>query len=283
MTRGRLLDRAVVVASVLIVVARRRRPGRRSPTGHVSSDAVVRPRGGAGLRRARADRAADRPPAARQPDRHALRRPRARRRRRPCWPTRYAVLVADPGSGSRPYDHVAAWFSNWAWVVPVSLLVCELPLRFPDGRLLSPPLALGGAPRPRPDRGAHARAGVRARQARQLSDRRTRSGSRRPAGCSSRSRRSAPSCCSVCVRAGRWSRSCCASAGLAALERQQLKMLAAGALGRDAGALLLGRGRPHRLRRQRRRRRRSPSPCACVVARGRARRCSATACTTSTA
>ena len=50
----------------------------------------------------------------------------------------YAVLVADPGSGSRPGDHFAAWVSNWAWVLPVSLLLCELPLRFPDGTLLSP-------------------------------------------------------------------------------------------------------------------------------------------------
>ena len=50
----------------------------------------------------------------------------------------YAVLVADPGSGSRPYDHIAAWLANWIWVVPVVLLVCELPLRFPDGTLPSP-------------------------------------------------------------------------------------------------------------------------------------------------
>jgi hypothetical protein len=49
----------------------------------------------------------------------------------------YAVLVADPGSGSRPLDHLAAWVSSWAWVLPVSLLLCELPLRFPDGTLLS--------------------------------------------------------------------------------------------------------------------------------------------------
>jgi heme/copper-type cytochrome/quinol oxidase subunit 3 len=51
----------------------------------------------------------------------------------------YAVLVADPGSGSRPYDHEAAWVSNWAWAIPaVTLLACELPLRFPDGALPSP-------------------------------------------------------------------------------------------------------------------------------------------------
>jgi hypothetical protein len=50
----------------------------------------------------------------------------------------YAVLVADPGSGSRPGDHFAAWVSSWAWVLPVSLLLCELPLRFPDGTLLWP-------------------------------------------------------------------------------------------------------------------------------------------------
>src|SRR5262249_46580459 len=50
----------------------------------------------------------------------------------------YAVLVPDPGSGSRPLDELAAWVSNWVWVLPVSLLLCELPLRFPDGTLPSP-------------------------------------------------------------------------------------------------------------------------------------------------
>ena len=65
---------------------RRRRPGDDRHRPRVVRRGL-RPRAGAGLRRARADRTADRPPAARQPDRRHLRRPRAVRRRRPSWPT----------------------------------------------------------------------------------------------------------------------------------------------------------------------------------------------------
>jgi hypothetical protein len=135
-THRRLLDRAVVAASVLIVVAVAIDLVT-IVTGHVSSDAVS----DLAVAPAFVVLALIAPPIVR------------RRRDNPIGvlfavivlltapallADSYAVLVADPGAGSRPYDHVAASISNWSWVVPVSLLVCELPLRFPDGTLLSP-------------------------------------------------------------------------------------------------------------------------------------------------
>jgi hypothetical protein len=47
----------------------------------------------------------------------------------------YAVPVADPSQGSRPHDDLAAWMSNFAWVPFTTVLLCVLPLRFPDGTL----------------------------------------------------------------------------------------------------------------------------------------------------
>jgi hypothetical protein len=49
----------------------------------------------------------------------------------------YAALVGDPSAGSRPGDEVAAWVANWVWVPFMGVLLCELPLRFPEGALLS--------------------------------------------------------------------------------------------------------------------------------------------------
>ena len=228
MNRARLLDRAVVVASRADRRRRRHRPGHGRDRPRLARRNLGH-RGGAGLRRARADRAADRPPAGGQPDRHPLRRARALDGADLLADT-YAVLVADPGSGSRPCDHVAAWFSNWSWVHPVSLLVCELPLRFPDGALPSPRWRWAERARPRPDRDAVARTGVHARAGSTAIRSTTRSASSRlarsssgcdvvGASCSSSASCRAPSAIVLRFRRAR------------GLERQQLKMLAAGFLG----------------------------------------------------
>ena len=50
----------------------------------------------------------------------------------------WAIPVADPSYGPRPYDDVAAWLANFVWVPIMVALLCELPLRFPEGTLLSP-------------------------------------------------------------------------------------------------------------------------------------------------
>jgi hypothetical protein len=50
----------------------------------------------------------------------------------------YSALVPHPEVGSRPHDDLAAWVANFAWVAFTTILLCELPLRFPDGDLLSP-------------------------------------------------------------------------------------------------------------------------------------------------
>ena len=50
----------------------------------------------------------------------------------------YSALVPHPDVGSRPHDDLAAWIANFAWVPFTTVLLCELPLRFPDGVLLSP-------------------------------------------------------------------------------------------------------------------------------------------------
>jgi hypothetical protein len=50
----------------------------------------------------------------------------------------WAALVPTPDVGSRPHDDLAAWIANFAWVPFTTVLLCELPFRFPDGALLSP-------------------------------------------------------------------------------------------------------------------------------------------------
>jgi heme/copper-type cytochrome/quinol oxidase subunit 3 len=47
----------------------------------------------------------------------------------------YAIPVADPSYGARPHDDVAAWLANFVWVPFMTVLLCELPLRFPNGAL----------------------------------------------------------------------------------------------------------------------------------------------------
>ncbi len=49
----------------------------------------------------------------------------------------YAALVAHPSVGSRPHDDVAAWIADFAWVPFTTVLLCALPLRFPEGEFLS--------------------------------------------------------------------------------------------------------------------------------------------------
>ena len=161
-------QRRSVAASVLIVVAvvvdlvTIATAARLVRRGH-------RPRRGAGLRRARADR----PPIVR------------RRRGNPIGvlfaalvlvtapallADSYAVLVADPGSGRdvRPRRGVGLELLVGRPGQPARLRVA---VAFPDGSLLSHRWRWAERLGPRPGRHAHARAGVRARHARQLSDR----------------------------------------------------------------------------------------------------------------
>ena len=137
MTRQRLLDAAVVVG----VVADRGRPRdrpRHDRRRQHDRGRDRRPRAGAGGRSARAARAGDLPAAARQPDRRDVRGARAQRRR-----DRADGLVLGARAATRrsARGRTTTWppgSPNFAWVPFTTVLLCELPLRFPDGVLLSP-------------------------------------------------------------------------------------------------------------------------------------------------